>query len=109
MTAPVTDLTTLIDKTAAAAGADWCERADSVIRELASTRETFTADDVWLAGLEKPREGRALGGVMQSARRAGLIESTGRYQPSVIPSYHAKPQVVWRSKVFRPVSLVAAA
>jgi hypothetical protein len=94
-----TDLSEIIERTTIAAGEEWRAKATEIVEELALTRPTFTADDVWLAGLEKPAEGRALGGVMRAARAAGLIASTGRYVPSIIPTNHSKPQAVWSSLV----------
>lgn len=96
----------IIEATTAAAGEEWREAAERMVEHLALTQAEFNADDLWEAGLERPRESRALGGVMRAARKAGIIEPTGRYVPSRIKGCHSGPKAVWRSLVF--VEAVAA-
>ncbi|MEU5403745.1 hypothetical protein ABZ348_31185 [Streptomyces sp. NPDC005963] len=77
----------------------WRALAMATIEELALKRAEFSADDVWLAGLPRPKDSRALGGILASAKRAGVIEDTGRIVPSVFQSGHYGPRRVWRSLV----------
>lgn len=106
MTTPEVD--SIIEAAGNAAGEMWRAEALRVVEDLALTSSTFTADDVWEAGLEKPREGRALGAVMRQARSAGFLEPTDTYVPSRIRSNHSKPQRVWRSLVCVAAVEVAA-
>jgi hypothetical protein len=79
------------------APADWKLRARRTVETLCRSRETFTADDVWGAGLEKPHEPRALGPVMLRARKDGWCEPTGRTVKSRIPEHHQYPMTEYRS------------
>jgi len=83
-----------------AAGADpnWASDAYDFIAEYAKTHPDVFCDDLWEAGLEMPREPRALGPVMLKASRDGLISPSGNYRPSV----HSKMGVksVWKSNVY---------
>lgn len=56
---------------------DWRGKAYRAIAKLAKTGEEFSAADVWDAVGQKPHEPRHMGGVMTTARAAGLIESVG--------------------------------
>lgn len=76
---------------------DWKERALEAVVEVAGKMETFTADDVWEGGLDHPREGRALGGVMVRAKREGICAPTNQYTFSRDPKHHHAPNRVWRS------------
>ncbi len=80
-------------------GADpeWLARAFEFIRTYCQTHHTVFCDDLWAAGLQPPREARALGPVMLRARREGLISHSGQYRPSVQSSMAPKP--VWISLV----------
>ena len=104
----VMDMETAIAAATEKAGEEWQEKALLTIENLARTSQTFTADDVWLAGLERPENSRALGGVMRLARKQGLIEPTDRLVTSVFESGHYGPRRVWRS-LARRVSVRAAA
>lgn len=91
-----------IDRVEAGADASWMEAASLVIRTLARVEDYFTTDLVWerleFMGVEQPREPRAMGAVIRRAVRAGLIEATGRYEPSGRVDCHARPCMLWRSK-----------
>ena len=57
----------------------------------------FFVDDLWRSGLERPRESRALGAVVQRAARERLMEKTGEYRQS--RSSNLSPKPVWRSLI----------
>lgn len=78
----------------------WIAQARETVEELARTRATFFADDVWLAGLPKPSEARALGAVMVWAKTERLIAPTADFVPSAQPGCHGVPRRVWRSLVY---------
>jgi hypothetical protein len=78
-----------------AADPAWLDTARKAVVELAARVDTFTTDDVWEAGLAKPREPRALGPVIRRLINEGAITGTGAYVPS---SYrHGAPIPVYRA------------
>lgn len=79
---------------------DWSVLAYAAVRQVAETQSEFTPDDIWMTGLEKPVEARALGGVMRRAHREGMIEKTGRVRPTTQPESHGTDVTVWRSLIF---------
>ncbi|MGK8195163.1 hypothetical protein [Burkholderia cepacia] len=79
---------------------DWAELAYAAVRQVAESQSEFTPDDIWATGLQKPIEARALGGVMRRARQEGLIEKTGRVQPTTQPESHGTDVTVWRSLIY---------
>lgn len=84
----------------AGAPTGWPFAALQAVRWVARTHETFTPDDVWETGLEKPPEPRALGAVMLRAVKAGYCERTETYQPSRNPLQHHTPIRIYRSLLF---------
>lgn len=81
----------------------WVQTANDVIRDLAFSRHTFTTDDVWqILERDYPSvttpEPRALGPLMRSAARQGLIHPTGDYTPSNRPACNARPIMVWECR-----------
>ncbi len=80
---------------------DWKRRAYLTGCDLARRLPEFCSDDLWGAGLEKPREARALGAVMQRLAKEGLIESTSRFVKTRQAGRHAADVRVWRSLVYR--------
>ncbi|MFD6970578.1 hypothetical protein [Streptomyces sp. NPDC059949] len=60
----------------------WKSYALGFIAELSGRLDQFTTDDLWDAGLIKPREPRALGPVMRRAAKRGLIATTGEFRAS---------------------------
>ncbi|MGW6571638.1 hypothetical protein ACWGAN_05605 [Streptomyces sp. NPDC054945] len=64
------------------ADAEWKSYALGFIAELSGRMTQFTTDDLWDAGLIKPREPRALGPVMRRAAKRGLIATTGEFRAS---------------------------
>lgn len=85
------------------ANQNWVRIATNVICDLAFSRQSFTTDDVWTV-LETAypsvttQEPRALGPLMRSAARQGLIRATGGYIPSTRPACNARPIMVWECK-----------
>jgi hypothetical protein len=61
---------------------EWKRYALGFIAELSGQMAEFTTDDLWDAGLIKPREPRALGPVMRRAAKRGLIATTGEFRSS---------------------------
>lgn len=80
------------------AGEEWNCRARETIRAVALRLVTFTSDDVWEAGLEKPdgADARALGAHFAALARSGLIRKTGRYLPSRQKGLHMTPIAEWQ-------------
>jgi hypothetical protein len=87
-----------VAKAFAAADEAWKNEAIKLVEEIALYAPAFTADDLWLNGLSKPREPRALGGVLTRCAANGIIEKSGQYLPSV--RRHATPIPVWKSLVY---------
>jgi len=79
---------------------NWAEMAYAAVRQVANNQQEFTPDDIWATGLQKPSEARALGGVMRRARKDGVIEKTGRVQPTTQPESHGTDVTVWRSLIY---------
>jgi hypothetical protein len=78
---------------------NWKDLAYAAVRMVAENQQEFTPDDIWATGLHKPSEARALGGVMRRAKDEGLIEKTGRVQPTTQPESHGTDVTIWRSLV----------
>lgn len=79
----------------------WRSVAQAIVVSVAEKNEEFTPDDIWDAGLEKPEEARWLGPVMNSARQQGIIEKTGRVQPTRQKESHGCDVTVWKSKIYK--------
>lgn len=75
----------------------WKEEAEQVVRQLAYTRQFFSADDVLEKMTTTTKDNRALGQVMKDAAKNGLIRSTGRYEQSRLPQRHRRPVCLWES------------
>ncbi|MFD9368566.1 hypothetical protein ACFWA6_12775 [Streptomyces sp. NPDC060020] len=74
---------------------EWKRYALGFIAELSADLAEFTTDDLWDAGLIKPREPRALGPVMRRAAKRGLIATTGQFRSSRYRN--CAPLPVWAS------------
>ena len=90
------------------ANPEWKVDAYAALLAVAKERETLTADDVWevlaTTSSAETHENRAMGPIMQSGRRSGLIENTGRTVPCRRPSRHVAPVTLWRSLLYREPS-----
>ncbi|MEU9975059.1 hypothetical protein [Streptomyces sp. NPDC051014] len=73
----------------------WKRYALGFIAEVSADLDEFTTDDLWDAGLIKPREPRALGPVMRRAAKRGLIATTGEFRASRYRN--CAPLPVWAS------------
>lgn len=71
----------------------WKLTALGMVVAVSDRLDDFTTDDLWDAGLAKPREPRALGPVMTRAAKLGLIRKTGEYRKSRYRN--AAPLPVW--------------
>lgn len=80
---------------------EWRVRAARAIIKVAKEKELFSTDDVWLTGLDKPREPRALGPEIASAQAAGIIEATNIYKLTAQASRHRAPVRYWKSLIFK--------
>lgn len=84
---------------------DWKKIASDALRKCAETKPEFTTDDMWeiinQTGVVTS-ENRAMGAIMQSASRAGIIKSTGYFLPSKRVSKHKSPTRVWQSLIYKP-------
>jgi hypothetical protein len=97
-----------IARSAAAAGDDWKREAVTVLRRYCRNNEYVFVDDLWEYGIESGLSDRAMGNVMQTARRYGWIAKIplrkygeGAYvsRPSVRSNLSPKP--VWRSMIWK--------
>lgn len=77
----------------------WNDYAYSFLVDYLRRNREMTSDALWPAGLQAPREPRALGPVILRCAKAGLMERTGAYRPSV--RSHLTPRIVWRSLIYR--------
>lgn len=87
----------------AAGNADpaWKAVALDAVRRCAVRLREFTVDDVWRELNEATattHDARALGAVMRSAAKAGLVE-IGGWRESTRPEAHSRPVRAWRSKL----------
>lgn len=89
-----------MDRAEQGAGDEWNAKADEAIRELATRKQTITADDI-RAVLPPTKERRAHGPVMRRALRSGILEKTGTYTSSTFRN--AAPIPVWQSTIFEGI------
>ncbi len=82
-------------------GQAWREYASEFVIQYLHDHAELFVDDLWDAGLEPPPSPRALGPVMLSLARAGLMRKSGEWRPSVRSRLGPKP--VWLSQVHDPV------
>jgi hypothetical protein len=74
------------------------------IVEAARTHGTFTTDAV-LPHIGVPvEELRALGPLMKTAQRYGLIDATPWFENSASISRHGAPKRIWRSNIYKLAS-----
>lgn len=80
---------------------EWKREARRVLEVVCRRQPTFTADDLWLAGLSEPPTPAALGPAMKSAQAAGWCEPTGELVPTQLERRHREVRV-WRSCLYQP-------
>ncbi|QSX40343.1 hypothetical protein [Shewanella cyperi] len=78
----------------------WKKAAFETVVKVAESKEEFTPDDIWDAGLPKPLEARWLGPVMNAVKREGIIEKTGRVQPTRQKESHGCDVTIWKSNIY---------
>jgi uracil-DNA glycosylase len=86
-----------LDAVEANADPQWMAVAFDTLVQWLRTHPTFFCDEIWDAGLDEPRESRALGAVMQRAARAGHMCKSGEFRKSVRSNMSEKP--VWTSLI----------
>jgi hypothetical protein len=93
------DAAIAIERVEQAADSDWLEAAYAAVELTCRRLPEFISDQIWsTAGLQEPREARALGPVLMKARRAGLCVRTSLQRPSIRSHGSGKP--VWRSLIY---------
>lgn len=75
----------------------WHAKAYAICHNLAKSGQVFTSDDVWRQ-LPKPKEPRALGGVLRSLSEDGAIRLVG-YRRTTQATRHRAPVAMWRGAV----------
>jgi hypothetical protein len=85
-------------------GEAWRYYAIDFLERYLRTHETMFTDDLWEAGLEKPESPRALGVVIQFARKRGWMEDI-RIDGGILAresvSSHMALNRIWRSRLCR--------
>ena len=79
----------------------WKAATRNALRELCQRHREFTTDQLWDRMGElgiHTGEPRALGAIIQSAYRSGMIQKTGQYKESY--RRHNAPIPVWRSNIW---------
>lgn len=82
----------------------WKAAALEAVKRVAETNARFNTDKVidLLAGENvSTHEPRALGPIMQRARRMGWITATAEYVKSAAVSRHCAAKMVWKSNLYR--------
>jgi hypothetical protein len=79
----------------------WREEAERTIIRVASRLPEFTTEDIWEAGLQDTHNNKALGPVILSIARRGLIRQTNptRYRRSTMTVNHGRPMSIWVSNI----------
>jgi hypothetical protein len=90
-----------LDRVERGAGDVWNAAALRAVRQIATQKEYFQAEEVWKLVAPPENDNRALGAVMQRAKKAGICEPTDRLPRSHRPSKHASPTRLWKSLVYR--------
>jgi hypothetical protein len=90
-----------LDHVERGADPEWLRAARVAVGVLADQGRQFSADDVWAlldgAGVDRPREPRALGPVIKAAVQSGRIVRVG-WANSSRASRHAAPIAHYRSR-----------
>lgn len=81
----------------------WKEHAKATLRHIAGANRYLTSDDLWEAGLPKPREARAMGPIFLWGQRSGLIQDSGEITRSTQVNCHRMPRRIWRSLIYGQV------
>jgi hypothetical protein len=82
---------------------EWKRAAGESLIKVAKSLQEFTTDDIWAELATRgihTGENRAMGAVIQSGRRAGVITLTGNYVASSRIEAHKGPKAVWISNIY---------
>ena len=89
-----------VARVGANAPTDWKRHAAEAVIHCARMAPVFTADEVWerleILGQAEGANPKALGNVMSSLAKEGVIASTGNYRKSTLPRRHQRPVAEWR-------------
>lgn len=85
----------------AGASPEWKAEALDTVYFVATQKDEFTTDEVWVRLKTKTRENRAMGAVMLTAVKLGYVRPTERFSPSLRPSQHRRPLRIWESALTR--------
>ncbi|MAB58260.1 MAG: hypothetical protein CL524_12015 [Aequorivita sp.] len=90
-----------MEESSVGANTAWKEAALDAIYVTAKRRDTLIVDDIWkhFHSSETTGDLRAVGPLMRVAQREGWIAPTKQFRPSYVPSHHATPRRVWKSKL----------
>lgn len=82
---------------------DWSIRAAHALKECARDHYEFIVDDVWryMDPADVPHDGRAMGPILMTAARQGLILNTRRIRLSDRTTSHRNPRPIWQSLIYR--------
>lgn len=78
----------------------WFAEARAQALIVALSKAELTTDDIWLTGLSEPTEPRAMGPVITSLVKDGILSPTGRFVRTARVSRHAAPIAIWKSEVY---------
>lgn len=82
------------------AAKQWKQQAWAALLRVVARGGEFTTDALWeelrVAEVPQPDNPKAIAGVVLRAARAGLIEKTGRMEPSGHRQNHARDKAIWR-------------
>lgn len=84
------------------ASQQWFEVALDSVRQIALENKYLTTDDVWCYlkkywGELSTHNNSAMGAVMRTAAKRGIVTGTDRFLESRRPSSHARPIRIWKS------------
>jgi hypothetical protein len=74
--------------------------ASQALMAITTEQQYFTTDDIWERVTTKPQEPRSISAIINRAKSAKIIRSTGGARKSRRQECHSRPVTVWRSLVF---------
>lgn len=76
----------------------WRGLALQVVLDICKTGREFLVDDVWRAldarGVPRPKEGRAMAGVLRAAESQGWCRKLNQYRASAQKQCHCNPRMI---------------
>jgi hypothetical protein len=89
-----------VDRVGRNAPTEWKNHAAEAVLHCARMAPIFTADEVWqrleILNQAEGANPKALGAVMSSLARDGVIVTTGNYRKSTLARRHQRPVAEWR-------------